>query len=178
MAFCQKCGAPLDANATFCTNCGTPAGAGASQGQQTYQQPNYQQPNYQQNYGGVKPVSFGQRNIAIAIILSIVTFGIYGIFWFISMVNNVNEAADQPNATSGGVVFLLSIVTCSIYLWYWLYKSGQMLNDAKARRGLSTDSSAGIIYLVLALFGLSIVSWALIQNELNKIAEYHGAPAA
>lgn len=199
MAFCPNCGSPVEAGAKFCTNCGATIQSGAqnnqyqqNNGQYNYQQNQqynqYQQYNYQQNQqyqqqyrqynGPVKPVSFGQRNIAMAIILSIVTCGIYAIIWMINLVDQLNEAADNPDGTPGGTVFLLSIVTCGIYQYYWLYKSGELINTAKGRRGLPVDSNAGIIYLVLAIFGLSIVSYALLQTELNKVAEFHGAPKA
>ena len=148
------------------------------QGQQFGQPPYGQQQYGQQQYGQPGGISFGQRSIALAIILSIFTLGIYSIYWLVKMADEINEAAGEPNATSGGMVALLSIVTCGIYQYIWLYKSGERLNNAKGMRGLPIDSSAGVIYLVLALFGLSIVSYALIQSELNKIAAYHGAPAA
>lgn len=111
-----------------------------------------------------------KRSIALCIVLSIVTCGIYAIYWFICMVNEVNLVSDDKEAMSGGVVFLLSIVTCSIYLWVWMYQAGDRLNKAKAMRGMPTDSSLGIIYLLLSILGLQIISYALIQNELNKVA--------
>ena len=109
------------------------------------------------------------RNIAVCIILSIVTCGIYGIYWFICMVNDVNTVSDKPNDTSGGVVFLLSIITCSIYLWFWMYKAGEKIQYAQEKRGLPATNN-GVLYLVLELFGLGIVSYCLIQSELNKMS--------
>lgn len=64
---------------------------------------------------------------------------------------------------------MLSIVTCGIYLWYWMYKRGEILDRAKAERGLPSSNS-GILYIILTFFGLGIVSYALIQNELNNLA--------
>lgn len=176
MAYCIKCGAPLDNGAKFCRECGAPAGEPQG-GQQNYYQNNYQQNNYRP-YGDVRPVSFGQRNIAVAIILSIVTCGIFALVWMAMAADQLNEATGAQNATSGGVVVLLTIVTFGIYGIYWFYKAGGQICDAKGRRALPVDNNTAVIYLILSIFGLSIVALALLQNELNAVAAYHGAPRA
>ncbi|MBO5336262.1 MAG: DUF4234 domain-containing protein [Lachnospiraceae bacterium] len=109
-----------------------------------------------------------ERNIAVCIILSIVTCGIYGIYWFICLNNDANTASNTFT-TSGGVAFLLSIVTCSIYYFYWAYKQGEKIDAAKQSRGMESSNS-GIVYLLLSIFGLGIIAYALMQNELNKLA--------
>ncbi len=108
-----------------------------------------------------------QRSIATAIILSIVTCGIYGLYWFVCLNNDVNTMNEQPG-TSGGMALLLTIVTCGIYGWYWAYKQGEKVEAIKAKRGLPSSNSA-VLYLVLSIVGLSIVAWAMMQNELNKM---------
>ena len=70
---------------------------------------------------------------------------------------------------SVGIAILLSIITCGIYGIYWCYKQGEKLNEAKMQRGIMVDTSASVIYLVLSIFGLSIVAYALMQSELNKM---------
>lgn len=109
-----------------------------------------------------------QRSVALCIILSIVTCGIYGIYWFICLNNDANTASGTYG-TSGGVAFILSIVTCGIYLLYWMYKQGEKIDAAKTSRGM-ISSNSGIMYLLLAVFGLGIISYALMQSELNKMA--------
>ena len=64
---------------------------------------------------------------------------------------------------------LLTIVTCGIYGLYWAYKQGEKIDAAKANRGVASGNS-GILYLILSIFGLGIVAWALMQNELNQMA--------
>ena len=110
-----------------------------------------------------------QRNIALCIILSIITCGIYGLYWIYKLTEDVNTLKGDPNATSGGIVILLGIITCGIYMWYWLYKQGDNLDQIKASRGLPAGNS-GILYLILAIVGLGIISYALMQNELNQLA--------
>ena len=109
-----------------------------------------------------------ERSIAMCIILSIVTCGIYGIYWFVCLTDDVNNL-NQSQGTSGVVAFLLSIVTCSIYYFYWAYKMGENIDNAKQQRGIPS-SNLNILYLILCLFSLGIVAYALMQSELNKLA--------
>ncbi len=103
------------------------------------------------------------------ILLSIITCGIYGIIWFISLVDDLNTASGHTGETSGGVVFLLSLITCGIYTWVWLYKAGEKVDIIRSYNGESR-SNPSILYIVLALFGLGFVDYCLIQSELNKVA--------
>ncbi len=115
------------------------------------------------------------RNIAVCIILSIVTCGIYGIYWFVVLTDEVNTASGHSqDGTSGVVSFLLTLITCGIYGLYWAYKLGEKICEAKASRNMPSDSSTGVIYLLLELFGLGIITYALAQNELNKMVGYQG----
>ena len=111
-----------------------------------------------------------KRNIGLCIVLSIITCGIYSIYWFVVLANDTNVASGHAqDGTSGGVAFLLTLVTCGIYGFYWAYKQGEKINEAKAMRNMPADSNASIIYLILSIFGLGIVAYALMQSELNKM---------
>lgn len=110
-----------------------------------------------------------KRDIAIAIILSIVTCGIYGIVWFVRLTDEINFVSGHTGDTSGGMALLLTLVTCGIYGWIWLYKMGEKLDEATVGRGMPAQSR-GILYLILGVFGLGIVAYALMQDTLNKLA--------
>ncbi len=109
-----------------------------------------------------------QKNIALCIILSLVTCGIYGIIWFIMLTDDTNTAVGKPG-TSGGMAFVLTLVTCGIYSLYWAYKQGEKLDEAKQAKGIASGNS-GIVYLLLSVFGLGIIAYALMQDSLNKLA--------
>ena len=110
-----------------------------------------------------------QKNIALCIVLSLVTCGIYGIYWFITLTNDLNTATGEE-CTSGGVAFLLYLVTCSIYMYYWAFKCGEKVDKIRQQNG-EAGGSNGVLYLILCLFGLGIVTYALVQSELNKVAQ-------
>lgn len=111
-----------------------------------------------------------RRDIAIAIILSIITCGIYGIYWFIVITDDTKKVSEDNNFPSGGVCFLLTIVTCGIYGIYWAYKIGELIKHTQEKKKLPVDDYP-ILYLILQLFGLSIINYALMQNSLNNIAD-------
>lgn len=171
--FCTKCGTPNEDSSKFCCGCGEPLVQKtetvnenpAPDSQQSYGYQSYQAPPVNSVYKA--PIT-GQ-NIAKCLILSIVTCGIYGIVWFIRLVDDLNTAAQTPEESNGVTVFLLGLVTCGIYYFYWFYKAGDKVNKIKALCGCpSADSS--VLYLLLAIFGLGIVNYVLIQSELNKVA--------
>lgn len=109
-----------------------------------------------------------ERNVAVCIILSIITCGIYGIYWFICLSDDANTASNTIG-TTGGIAFLLSLVTCGIYSFYWAFKQGEKIDAAKQSRGIMS-SNTGVLYLILCIIGCSIIALALMQNELNKLA--------
>lgn len=65
-------------------------------------------------------------------------------------------------------VFLLGILTCGIYFFIWNYRMGQRIEKAGGR-------NEGMIYLLLAVFQLSIVSLALMQVAANDLLDRPGA---
>ena len=115
-----------------------------------------------------------KRSLPLAIVLSFVTLGVYAFYWIYALTEDAHAAAGERTTASGGMVILFSFLTCGIYSFYWLYKMGETIIMAKQKRGMAVDTNLPIIYLVLALFGLGIVSYALMQNALNDIIDYDG----
>ena len=115
-----------------------------------------------------------QRDLAKAIILTIITCGIYGIYWMICINEDTKTVSGDTSFPTSGMLILLTIVTCGIYSLYWLYRIGQALKSAQVANGLEAKDNS-VLYLVLELFGFGIVAYALIQNDLNAIARKNGA---
>lgn len=185
--FCPKCGAQISDGEQFCPVCGAQVTASGTQQsytqpQQSYAPPAYSQPGSQQQAYSQPGYAYSQpqapvydcgiqpRDIAVAIILSVVTCGIYGIVWMVRQVDEVNRVANDQGAMSGVVTWLLSAVTGGIYGWYWFYQAGKKMRYAKQVRNIPCDDNTEVLYLILAIFGLAIVNMALIQSDLNKMA--------
>lgn len=169
MKYCQNCGAQCEDSAKFCVNCGV----AVQETQSTAQQTNEQQTNYTYNQNvytnnvvyqnGPSNHMITPRNIVLAVVLTIVTCGIYGIYWMIKLNDEINCLADDPTAASGGMVFVLSLVTCGIYSFFWLYKMGEKCDRIKG-----VDENSRFLYLVCGILGFSIVSYCLMQDTINR----------
>lgn len=167
--FCPNCGNELSQDAGFCNKCGAAQNvtqaADQSANQTTGQTINQ---NFNQNIYTTPAPTLAKREIIVAILLSIVTCGIYGIYWFIVMTDDANKVSGD-NGTSGGMAVLFTILTCGIYGFYWYYKMGQKLYLAGKTYNKDINDNS-VLYLILGFFGLSIVSYCLIQSDLNKFA--------
>ena len=150
--FCKHCGKEVPDNAAFCTECGKPLGDTATAPTA---------PIVNSSGLGIAP-----RSIVTAILLTIVTCGIYGLYWFVVLTNEMNKLSGRERDTNGGMALLLSLVTCGIYTYYWAYKIGEK-RDVVA----GESASSNIVYLVVTLFGFGIIVYALAQDAINKAVE-------
>ncbi len=106
-----------------------------------------------------------KRNIVTAILFTFITCGIYGIYWYICLVDEVRTISNDNSLPSGGTAFVLSILTCGIYSFYIFYKLGKSLYYSKL-----SNSDNSILYLVCYFF-VGILSYVLVQSELNDIID-------
>ena len=115
-------------------------------------------------------VTIQKRNAALYFVLSIVTCGIFGLYWLYTLNNDTNKISGHPEAMGGVVALLLTIVTCGIFTLFWAYNMGTRIDEAKVKRGLPSGN-LGTIYLILTIFGLVWVAELLLQGELNRLAD-------
>ncbi|WP_202916214.1 DUF4234 domain-containing protein [Paenibacillus mesophilus] len=108
-----------------------------------------------------------QRSVGMAVVLTLITCGIYGIYWFIVLTNEVGRLSGDHTFT-GGKHFLLSLITCGIWSYVWSYQIGKQVGAAQHQRGLMVSDNS-VLYLVLTFFGLGIVAYALAQSDVNKL---------
>lgn len=108
-----------------------------------------------------------KRNIGLSILFAILTCGIYSMYWLVKLTDEAGELSGDRSMT-GGMSLLLTIVTCGIYGFFWNYKMGKVMYKAKERSGMVPQDNS-VLYLILAIFGLGIVSYCIIQSEINEI---------
>lgn len=95
-----------------------------------------------------------RRNPALVIIFTIITFGIYEIYWFVKTKNEINSlGAEIPTA------WLLIIPIANLY---WEYKYAEGFS-----KYVKKDDNA-ILWFLLLLF-VAPVAMIIFQVELNKL---------
>ena len=104
-----------------------------------------------------------ERNIVSCILLTLVTCGIYGIYWTVMIAREAVSVKDPADNA------LLEIILMLFLLFVGIFMTEKKFAEGCAARGVAhTDNS--ILYLVLGLVGLGIVGMCMLQNDLNKIA--------
>ncbi len=103
------------------------------------------------------------RNIVTSVILSLVTCGIYGIYWVVCL---AREAVSVKDPADSGI---LEIVLCIFLSPVGFFLAEQKFAAGCAARGIDHKDNS-ILYLILGLIGLGIVNYCMMQNDLNKIA--------
>lgn len=104
-----------------------------------------------------------ERNIVMCIILSLVTCGIYGIYWVIMLAREAVSVKDPADSGLLEIVLMLFLPFLGIFL------AEKKFAEGCAARGVA-HSDNSILYLILGLVGLGIVGLCMLQNDLNKMA--------
>ena len=105
-----------------------------------------------------------QRNIVVAILLSLLTCGIYSIYWIVVMVKDAVSVKDADDSAVLEIVLSLFLFPVGLFL------TEKKLAEGCEAKGIEHKDNS-ILYLIISFLGLGIVSMCLMQNDLNKIAE-------
>ena len=168
--FCKKCGNSVEEGTVFCAKCGAAVSVDQSEqnqsaaGFESEERVAYQ--NYSQQQGG-SVVSVTQRSIATSILLSLLTCGIYGLFWFYSLLSDLYRLTNQDG--KAGIDILFIILTGGIYGIYLNYAMGKMLYVVRNQGNLpEKDDSA--LFLLLGIVNLGIINYSIVQSDFNQLS--------
>ena len=112
-----------------------------------------------------------ERGVAVTIILILLTCGIWGFYLQYKMGQELNEH-EGKGRINPGLDLLLSIVTCGLWGIWVMYKYPQTLYDITVEEEVPPVDLA-LPCLLLMIFGFGVVSFAILQNEMNKHWEAH-----
>lgn len=104
------------------------------------------------------------RNLIVAIILSLFTFGIYTIYWMYML--DLETAELSGEGALGILLIVLNFITFGIYGLYWNYKVGS------TRMPRIKGKDEGALYLILAIFSLNMIPLVLMQDAINDKVSY------
>ena len=110
------------------------------------------------------------RNIVVSLILTIITCGLYNLYWNAKQMKTMNGLLERDEL-SFWTWLLVSIITCGIFHIYYEYKMGLALVEIQEKYDMRVDNNLPIISLLLSIFGMSVVVDAIHQNEINKAYE-------
>ena len=110
-------------------------------------------------------IQINKRSIGICILLSIITCGIYGIYWMYLLAKNTRSIQKNTDKCTGEMLCLIFV---PFYSLYWWYTRGEKVRQGFAEHDYNA-TGGGVVYLVLAIFGLSIVSMAIMQSDFNSL---------
>ncbi len=111
------------------------------------------------------------RNLFNTFLFTVFTFGIYYIYWMLTMPSEFATALDEKRPVF--LDALLILVTCGLYGVYLSWKSADYVNRIAAQRGEKTEDMTTLA-LVLFLCGGGIVTQFLLQDKMNGFVENNG----
>ena len=95
------------------------------------------------------------RSVAAVVILTIITFGIYGLVWHVKTKNEMNmQGADIPTAW-----YLLVPILNIVWAWRWCGGVDKV-----------TNGKISAVSALLLLMLLTLIGQAIIQDAFNKVS--------
>lgn len=107
-----------------------------------------------------------RRGVAQVVIFSIITCGIYALYWLYVTAKEL-QAATGKATLSPGILLILGLFVWPAALAILAYDANNSLNMIRAQKGLPQVDNL-VLWIILAVL-ISIVSVALIQNEINTV---------
>ena len=118
------------------------------------------------------------RSVFTYILLSIVTCGLYSLYFIYALAKDVNIMCSADGKHTSGLLALiiLTFLTCGIYGIYWEYCVAERIGNAQARLGQPKDID-GVKFLLFSLIGavtacglISLYGMHLLCEGSNKVA--------
>lgn len=100
------------------------------------------------------------RNSIVAFLISLVTCGIYGIYWVYCMAKDALSVKGEDN--------ILIILLCIFIPFIGFYLLEKKFAEGCAEKGIEHKDNA-VLYLILGII-FPVANYFLLQGELNKLA--------
>jgi phosphotransferase system glucose/maltose/N-acetylglucosamine-specific IIC component len=108
------------------------------------------------------------RDPVMVIVLSIITCGIYGLYWFYTTMVDLNGTLGEERLNP--VLMLVVCIICTPVLYYVLYKIDQGLAEVSQKEGIYYKENFILWLLLVLLLGVGVfVAYYQITGTFNKI---------
>ena len=111
-------------------------------------------------------IPINKRKIDASIFLSIITLGIYKIFWECLLIANTRAIKKGKLSYTAEILCILFV---PFYSLYWWFARGKIVKEEFAKHGYLAVGNP-VLYLILSIFGLDIVSMSIMQHDFNSLA--------
>jgi hypothetical protein len=105
-------------------------------------------------------VEVKERNMAVQVLLMVITFGLYLVYWFYVTCQELVGLSDDASVSPGLLTILLFVPIANLYAWY---------KYAELYETVSRDHMNRWVLFLLVLVFMPAV-WFIVQTELNKRA--------
>ena len=106
-----------------------------------------------------------KQNIGVCVLLYYITFGVYAIYWYYRLIINLRILQDDKSSYVRELLCLLFVPFYSIYWWYTRGKRIRLFFTENGYNVIGNET----LYLILTIFGFSIISMAIMQNDFNSL---------
>lgn len=112
---------------------------------------------------------FKKRDGLVSTIFSVITCGIYGIYFWYCYGEDVNElcAEDGKHTPNYIVAWLLSLITCGIYGIYWTYNLASRLDTAQSKYQVNVESP---VFFTLFM-NIPVLGYLYACDIMNKFGD-------
>ena len=153
--FCYSCGAVMETTAAFCSSCGAANPQLATAG------------TVRRNSGGastrmpVRTDHIKRRNMWVQVLLTVITLGIYTIYWFYVTLGELYRAngTEDRRRWLWTILYIFPIAQFFAY-WHQGYEYDRFINGKYP--GIA-------IFILWIVFAPAV--WFLVQRDLNAAAE-------
>ena len=145
---------------------------------QTYAQPQQQTAQAQtapRTAPQQNPPADGYIGIVPLILFSIITFGIYIYIWIYKTTKFFDYRLNRQGSFSPGLEVVLCLFV-PFYFIYWIYKQTKAAEEAHHLAGNHSNDDLAIINILLCVFGLGLIAYALLQDQINKLCTGYTEP--
>lgn len=112
-----------------------------------------------------------KRSVIAVILFTLLTGGIYGIYWIYTTNRDLNDLTGDYRLKPGWTLFF-GLITCGLYMFYWWYRINDLVMAAQERALRPYRSDKKLLFIVLRIFGLAVINMAILQSDLNDVYDH------